>query len=378
VETLFFFGTLCHLPLLRVVLGRKPEVLAADLADFVVSWVQGQAFPMIEPQVGAVAQGVVVRGLDAGDLARLEFYTGSFSVQKRRLIVLTASGPEEATAFFPDSSVWRPGRSWVLADWVAVWGETVVAATGDVMALFGSADLAGIAARRGAMLVRGAARVRAGVDGPATVRRAVRGGDVKVEARHYPYANFFSVEEYDLRFRRFDGTMSPVINRAAFISGDAVTVLPYDPVRDRVLLIEQFRAGPYARGDSNPWQLEAIAGRIDPGETPEDAARREAVEEAGLTLGALLPVAGYYPTPGAKAEFLYSYVALCDLPDGCAGVFGVEGEAEDIRGHLVSFDHLMDLVASGEASNAPVVLTALWLQRERARLRGVKNPFEGF
>ena len=378
METLFFFGTLCHLPLLRVVLGREPEVIAADLADFVVSWAQGQAFPMIEPQVGAVARGVVVRGLDAGDIARLEFYTGSFSVQKRRLIVLTASGPEEATVFFPDSSVWRPGRSWVLADWVAVWGETVVAATGDVMALFGSADVAGIAARRGAMLVRGAARVRAGVDGPATVRRAVRGGDVKVEARHYPYANFFSVEEYDLRFRRFDGTMSPVINRAAFISGDAVTVLPYDPVRDRVLLIEQFRAGPYARGDSNPWQLEAIAGRIDPGETPEDAARREAVEEAGLTLGALLPVAGYYPTPGAKAEFLYSYVALSDLPDGCAGVFGVEGEAEDIRGHLVSFDHLMDLVASGEASNAPVVLTALWLQRERARLRGVKNPFEGF
>ena len=93
------------------------------------------------------------------------------------------------------------------------------------------------------------------------------------------------------------------------------------------------------------------------------------MEEAGLALGELLPVAGYYPTPGAKAEFLYSYLALCDLPDGVAGVFGMAGEAEDIRGHLVSFDRLMDLVASGEASNAPLVLTALWLQRERGRLR---------
>lgn len=375
---LFFFGTLCHLPLLRVVLGRDAEVMPAELADFSVSWVKGQAFPMIEPRVGAAAKGVVVHRLDSNDMARLDFYTGSFTVEKRHLQVLTAAGAENATVFFPDTSVWTPGRPWILKDWAAVWADTVVAATGDVMALYGSADLTAIAARRGAMLVRGAARVRAAIPGPASLRRTVQNGDIEVAKRHYPYANFFGVEEYDLQFRRFDGTMSPVINRATFISGDAVTVLPYDTVRDRVLLIEQFRAGPFARGDTNPWQLEVIAGRIDPGEAPEDAARREAVEEAGLKLGALLPVAGYYPTPGAKTEFLYSYVALCDLPDDCAGVFGVEGEAEDIRGHLVSFDRLMDLVATGEASNAPVVLTALWLQRERARLRGTENPSEGF
>jgi 8-oxo-dGTP pyrophosphatase MutT (NUDIX family) len=123
------------------------------------------------------------------------------------------------------------------------------------------------------------------------------------------------------------------------------------------------------RGDAQPWQLEAIAGRIDPGETPEDAARREAVEEAGLVLDALLPVAQYYPSPGICAEFLYSYVAVTDLPDGAAGVFGVEGEAEDIRGHLISFDALMALVASGEAGNAPLILTAYWLAQNRDRLR---------
>ena len=184
-----------------------------------------------------------------------------------------------------------------------------------------------------------------------------------------PYARFFAVEEYDLRFRRFDGSLSDSVNRAAFVMGDAVTVLPYDPVRDRVLLVEQFRAGPFVRGDAECWSLEAIAGRIDPGEAPEDAARREAVEEAGLSLGALERVASYYPTPGAVTEYIYSYVALVDLPEGAAGVFGVEGEAEDIRGHLVGFDRLMALVASGEVNNAPLVMTALWLQRERGRLR---------
>ena len=93
------------------------------------------------------------------------------------------------------------------------------------------------------------------------------------------------------------------------------------------------------------------------------------MEEAGLALDALLPVAQYYPSPGILSEFLYSYVALTDLPDGVAGVFGVEGEAEDIRGHLVSFDEMMRLVTSGEIGNGPMLLTAYWLAQNRARLR---------
>jgi ADP-ribose pyrophosphatase len=371
VTNLFIYGTLCHLPLLRVVLGRDADAEPATLADYAVYWAKGQDFPMIEPLVGASALGLVVRGLDADDLARIDFYTAGFSVQAHHLVVRTAAGPETALVYFPDAVIWAPGRPWVLDDWAAKWGETVVATAGDVMALYRIVEPSAIAARRTAMRVRGASRVRAGVTGAATLRHGMGPGDVDVAARHYPYANFFAVEEYDLSFRRFDGTMSPVVNRATFISGDAVTVLPYDPVRDRVLLIEQFRPGPYARGDGVPWQLEAIAGRIDPGETVEQAARREAVEEAGLQLDALLPIAQYYPSPGAKTEYLYSYLGLADLPDGAAGVFGVEGEAEDIRGHLVPFDRLMELVASGEVSNAPLILSALWLQRERGRLRGL-------
>ncbi len=329
---------------------------------------------MIEARPEALAKGVLVRGLTDADLARLDFYTGSYQAEQRHLMVTTGAGAESAIAYFPDTSVWAPGRPWVLSDWAEVWGETVVAMATDMMAHFGRTDAATVARRRGAMMVRGASRVRAALPAPATVRRTMAAGDVDVQIRHFPYANFFSVEEYDLRFRRFDGTMSPVVNRATFVTGDAVTVLPYDPVRDRVLLVEQFRAGPYARGDANPWHLEAIAGRIDPGETPEHAAHREAIEEAGLTLGALIPVAHYYPSTGAKTEFLYSYLALADLPDGAAGIFGVEDEAEDIRGHLVPFDVLMQMVSTGEIANAPLILTALWLQGERGRLQAAQNP----
>jgi ADP-ribose pyrophosphatase len=224
-----------------------------------------------------------------------------------------------------------------------------------------------VARRLPSLRVEAASRVRA-AEAPG---RRLRAGSGEVEAGSVlpSHAGFFAVDVHRFRHRRFDGGMSPWLTREVFVVGDAVTVLPYDPVRDRVLLIEQVRMGPIGRGDPLPWQLEVIAGRIDPGETPEEAARREAVEEANLELGALEKVAEYYPTPGAVAEYLYSYVALCDLPDAVAGVFGAVEEAEDIKGHLLSFDQLVEVMASGEIGNAPLLLTVLWLQRERARLR---------
>ena len=136
-----------------------------------------------------------------------------------------------------------------------------------------------------------------------------------------------------------------------------------------MLLIEQIRSGPLARGEARPWLIEAIAGRIDPGETPEQAARREAVEEAGLHLTTLLPVAEYYPSPGIMSEYLWSYLALSDLSGQQGGTFGLEAEGEDIRSHIVSFDQAMAWQREGRLANAPLILTLFWLQAERARLR---------
>ena len=360
----FCAGSLCHAALRLVVLGREVAAEPARLADHALRAAAGGPWSVLVPEPGAVAEGQVLTGLSEAELARLDFHMAVLGQVPVVQTVVTGAGAVVARLHLGPGS----GR-WQAAAWLARDAGTAVAVARDVMARFGRVKAPEIAARLGPMLVRAASRVRAAHSAPTELRWRAAAGDVVVAAERLPYAQFFAVEEYDVAWRRFDGAMSPGVTRAAFILGDAVTVLPYDPRRDLVLVVEQFRAGPLARGDAQAWQIEAIAGRIDPGETPEAAARREAVEEAGLRLTALIPVAQYYPSTGAVSEYVYSYVALTDLPEGSAGVFGVASEAEDIRGHLISFDRLMDLVASGEVENAPLILTALWLQRERGRLR---------
>ncbi len=368
-ESFFFYGTLCHLPLLTAVLGRTPAAVPATLPGHRVAWAAGRDFPMILPAPGETAAGLLVEGLTAEDRERLDFYEGGFSYRTAEAAVTAQGRQVAAQVYLPDPGAWTPGEPWRLEDWAAVWGEVVTASAADAMALMGMVPASEVAARRGPMLVRAASRLRARSEpAPAHLRRAAAPEDLRVEARRLPYARFFAVEEYDVAYRRFDGTMAPPVTRAAFVSGDAVTVLPWDPVRDRVLLVEQFRAGPFARGDRNPWTLEAIAGRVDPAETPVTTARREAVEEAGLTLGRLWFVGGYYPSPGAKSEYILSYVAEADLPDEAGIVAGLAEEAEDIRGHVIPFSTLMDLIATGEVANAPLIVTAFWLDRMRGRL----------
>jgi nudix-type nucleoside diphosphatase (YffH/AdpP family) len=322
---------------------------------------------------GAVAEGLLLRGVPPEAAARLDFHAAAgMGLRSETAVVETAAGPVEAVAHLGGDPPEAAGKGWSLARWEARWGPLALAAAAEVMALRGARPAAEVFRRRAQILVRAASRLRAAASpAPVTRRRRAAPDDVQVGAWRQPYARYFALEEADLRFRRFDGTMSGEVNRAVFVSGDAATVLPYDPVRDRVLLVEQFRAGPWGRGDPQPWQLEAIAGRIDPGESPEEAVRREAEEEAGLALGALLEVAGYYPSPGAKSEFIYCFIGIADLPDDLAGgIGGVADEHEDIRRHLVPFDELMRLVGTGEIENGQLLISALILAARRPALRG--------
>jgi ADP-ribose pyrophosphatase len=370
-EVCFIWGLFQHRPILQPLLLRELQYEDAALADHVAVIAPDGNIPFPQKQSGGVLPGKILRDLSESDHEVLRYFQDCMGHAPHRMKVdLAAGGQIGATVYLPkepfDGGAVEP---WRFEDWVVRFGAEYAFAAERYMQEF--LRRPAIAARIPQMLARAGSALRSNDAAPSEIRYQAGADDVVIAERREPYARFFSVEEIDVSYRRFDGSMSPQVTRAGFVSCDAVTVLPYDPVRDRVLLVEQFRAGAFLRGDPQPWQLEAIAGRIDSGETPEAAARREAREEAGLDLAELTPVGRYYPSPGIITEYLYSYVALTDLPDGAAGVFGLEGEAEDIRGHLMSFDRLMQIAASGELATGPTLLTAYWLAANRARLRGV-------
>ena len=364
---LFFYGTLCHLPLLRAVLGRE-EVATCDarLADHRAAWVAGESFPMLHPAPGESAPGLLARDLSEEDVARLCFYEGGFHLDPAPVTVETGTGAVGAAVFRADPGA-QPGAPWSLPAWEDRWAAIALAAAREIMAWYGRRPAAEMAARFTPIAIRANARVAAAQRPADPVRDLSR--DVIVQEHKRPYMNFFAVEEMDLQYRRHDGGMSPVVNRGALMVGEASVVLPYDPLRDRVLLVEQFRAPVYMAGDPDPWVWEPVAGLVDPGETPEEAARREAEEEAGLTLRWLERAGGVYSSTGCSAEFLNLFIGVTDLPDIPEGGGGVAGEGEDLRSRLLSYEELMQGVDAGMYRDMPLVTTALWLSRHRDRLR---------
>ena len=192
---------------------------------------------------------------------------------------------------------------------------------------------------------------------------------VSAKNKRIVYRGFFSVEEHKLSYRKFNNTQSDVVTRSALISSDAVIVLPYDPINDRVLLIEQFRTGPYVKRDNNPWVLEPIAGLVDEGETPELAGLREAQEEAHLKIENLELVARSYPSPGISTEFFHQYVGIASLPESTNLITGLESEAEDIQSHIFSYEEFSKMINEGDINVGPAILLGLWLSKNRKNLR---------
>lgn len=366
---LFFYGTLCHLPLLRLVLQRDDlGVQNAVLADHAVHWVAEHDFPMIVAAPGAQARGVLLRGLTSRDVARLNFYEGGFVYDLREVAVQTDDGPLRAQVYFPQDGQWQVGAPWILADWVRRWGVITLHAAEEVMAHFGTMHVEEVRALWPVFCSRGWARVMAREAAPQSLRSKMTEADVTLHPKP-GYDGFFRLRRFDVSHRRFDGAQSPAVTREGFVAFDAALVLPYDPVQDAVLLVEQVRYGPLMRGDPAPWVLEPIAGLVDAGEAPADAARREACEEAGLALGELMPMTKVYASPGYSSEFFHCYLGLCDLSARATQLGGLEHENEDIRSHVILFDRAMALIESGEINAGPLVMMLFWLAARRDGLR---------
>ncbi|MBP5855985.1 NUDIX domain-containing protein [Marivibrio halodurans] len=191
---------------------------------------------------------------------------------------------------------------------------------------------------------------------------------VEVIARDRPFQGYFAVDRYRLRHEQFAGGMGKEISREIFERGHAVGVVPYDPARDAVVLIEQFRAGVFAHGDPEPWLIEVVAGIIEPGEEAEAVARRETEEEAGLTLGRLEELSMQYMSPAGSSESIRFFVGECDSTKA-GGLHGLADEGEDIRVFVHSFEETLAMVHDGRIRNAMTTIAILQTAARREALR---------
>lgn len=188
------------------------------------------------------------------------------------------------------------------------------------------------------------------------------------------FHGYFRVNAYTLRHGRFGGGWTKAMTREVFERGHAAALLPYDPISGDFVICEQFRVGALAAG-VEPWQLETVAGIIEDGESPESVARRETVEEAGLTVHDLWPIQHYLVSPGGTSETVSLYLGRVDAKNA-GGIFGLPDENENIRVRKMPEAELRSLLDTSRLTNATIVIAAQWffLNRDKVRAAWTGKP----
>jgi ADP-ribose pyrophosphatase len=193
------------------------------------------------------------------------------------------------------------------------------------------------------------------------------GRKVDVIEKRNVFQGYHRVDAYRLRHSLYRGGIGAEIHREVIDRGQAILVVPYDPVRDEIVLIEQFRMGPFVRGDQ-PWSLEVVAGMVDDGETLEDVVRREAREEADIELSHITHVMDCYTSPGILSERISIFCACTDATRA-NGIHGLAAEGEDIKVIVMAFDEVIAAMADGRITAAPAIVGIQWLALNRDAVR---------
>lgn len=181
------------------------------------------------------------------------------------------------------------------------------------------------------------------------------------------YPGFFRMEKYRLRHTLFAGGWSAEISRELFMRGSCVAVLLYDPDTDKVVLIEQIRAGALLNPD-RAWLVEIVAGAIEEGETAEEVAYRESIEEAGCEIQDLMVISEFYTTPGCSSERITLFCGKVNSRQ-VGGIYGLDHEHEDILVSTVDSDEAYQMVENGTIESAIPIIAIQWLALNKDKLK---------
>lgn len=192
--------------------------------------------------------------------------------------------------------------------------------------------------------------------------------DMEIMSREPAYRGFIPVDAIQLRHRLFAGGWSEIMRRELAVRPSAVGVLLYDPRREDLVMIRQFRTGAVGSNQS-PWMLEIVAGLADPDEQPVDVVRREAKEEANCEISDPVTICEYFNSPGWCDEQITLFCAVVDST-ALQGIHGLDDEHEDILTVTVPLKDAAHMIQTGEINNAMSIIAIQWLQLNLHRFHG--------
>ena len=190
---------------------------------------------------------------------------------------------------------------------------------------------------------------------------------VRLHNRETLYSGFLEVDQYEVSHELFGGGWSEVLEREVMHRKEIAALLPFDPDRQEVVLIEQFRIGAWAGDWPHPWLLECIAGVMEAGESAGEVAVREAEEEAGCQVLELELIGRFFTTPGGSSELVNLFCGRIDAT-GLGGIHGLADEGENIKASVWSLPDVLALVEDGRICNAKTLVALQWLALNHPRL----------
>ena len=180
----------------------------------------------------------------------------------------------------------------------------------------------------------------------------------KLNNKKLLYEGFFKLHEINFIHKKHNGDWSQQVKREIFSGSHVSTVLPYDPIKKKILLLKQFRAGLIKRKD-DPIMLEIVAGMIDDGESPLEAAKRECIEETGCPVKKISRIKSYYPAPGSSESFYHLFLAEVDSFEG-EKIFGQENENEDILVKSYPIHEVKLMLQENKIVNGVTLIALQW------------------
>ena len=172
------------------------------------------------------------------------------------------------------------------------------------------------------------------------------------------YSGFFSMNKYEFIHQKHNGEWTSKVEREIFEGVHVSSLLPYDPIKKEIILIQQFRAGVLSRYDKN-YLYEVVAGIIDEGENPEETAIRECLEETGCVVKKILPIQTYFPSPGSSESYYHIYLGEVNSFDG-ERIRGLEKENEDILVKSYKIDEVRQMLKEKKIINGLTLIALQW------------------